>query len=188
MKKLTSILLYFIFILSSCQEEDFITSTINNGNNSSSSCGNVEMNINGDLQSTYNPIQSMCYLANMISYVPAPSNQLSIGLAFSSNCSSSQLPYTDYSISFPGATANTTIDNILTTPLIIKQATYYNYNCQQIPSVTSYIDVNGVGTLNITAFNDSNNPILISGSFSISSPGKASINCTFTNLPCTMFN
>ena len=188
MKKLTSILLYFIFILSSCQEEDFITSTINNGNNSSSSCGNVEMNINGDLQSTYNPTQSMCYTANMISYVPAPSNQLSVGLAFISNCSTSQLPYSDYSISFPGATANITIDNILTTPLIIKEATYYNFNCQQNPSITSYVDINGVGILNITAFNDSNNPILISGSFSIYSPGKASISCIFTNLPCTMFN
>jgi len=188
MKKIISILLCFIFILSSCQEEDIITTTINNGNNSSNSCGNVEMNINGDLQSTYNPTQSMCYTANMISYVPAPSNQLSVGLAFSSNCSTSQLPYPDYSVSFPGATANVTTDDILTTPLIIRQATYYNYNCQSTPSTTSYVDINGVGILNITAFNDSNNPILISGSFYISSPGKASISCTFTNLPCTMFN
>ena len=183
MKKLLPILLSLPLIFYSCQDDD-PTPTINNGNSPSSSCGNVDMIINGVLQSTYNPTPTMCYTANMISYVPAPSNQLSVGLAFNSNCSN----YPNYSISFPGATANITIDNIIGTPMIIKQATYLNHNCQPTYSPTSYVDINGVGTLIITAFDNSNHPALMSGSFDISAPGKASINCTFTNLPCSVLN
>ena len=175
MKKLLYTFLAVSIIFSACEEEDAAPPS------SSAICGNVNMLIDG-ANVGYNPVNnSLCYSGNIISAINGNIN--SIGLSFMSNCSSG----TDYSVLIQHIYPNCSINNLIGTSTPILDARYNNYNCQIMPINNSYL-ANIIGTLEITSFDYSVAPALISGSFQVTETGKPEINCTFTNVPTTFMN
>ena len=149
MKKFLLLLIAPLLFFNSCEEEE------EDIENNISNC-DVNFTFNGDDQ-IYNPIAGACAA---ITLNRLDGNIVTVGMNFSSNCSSTY----DYTIDL--------MSNSLTGSTTY--ATLLKYDCNIAPLATQF----NLGYLD-SEINESNNTI--SGEFYLSSNGMY-VNCSFTNL------
>ena len=160
------IVIFFIIvtIFSSCKKDD---SEIENNSSSNSSCGSVNITIDG-VSKVYNPLTTMCSIGNTVQVVNGEINVITIMIQ--SICSN-----------------NTANDYIVSYSSLGEDHSFYEaqvqvFDCGTLPNTAFYLN----GSISFSNIDYTNKKM--SGSFSLlgNNTGKPTVDCTFTNLPFTL--